>query len=108
MDKIYTIESRTGCTCCRYDNFWRGFYATENEAETRANRFRTGVEHIISSRYSKYGHHKVVEHSYEEISNNRFILDGTEVFDKAPFVRVNLEDGSIISGTEHEESLGEY
>ena len=107
MNKIYRIKCRTGCTCCRSDNHYRGLYLTKEEAEARISRFRRGVDYPVASQYSKYGQYTIEESSMEEISGDRLVVGGTLVYNKNEIVHVNLNDGSV-SKDDYLESMNEY
>lgn len=95
MDKIYKIECRTGCSCCSYENHYRGLYRTREEASARIARFRRGEDNPVASQYSKYGNYSIEEETLEKISENRIIVGGCKVYSENQIITVNLEDGSI-------------
>ena len=52
--QVFYIECRTGCTCCRDENHYRGLYATLAEAEARIARWKRGEGNPVSSQYPHY------------------------------------------------------
>jgi len=96
LNRIYVIECRTGCSCCAYENHFRGLYLSREEAQARIDRFRKGIDTPVGSQYSKYGQYTIEEKDCEEISGDRIIVGGKKVYNKYQIVTVSLEDGSLI------------
>jgi len=94
MTKAYLIECRTGCSCCSYENHYRGPYKTREDAEKRINFFKTGSYYPVASQYSKRGNYSIEEVTIEEISNNRYIVDDKIVIHDLEFINVN-DNGDI-------------
>ena len=113
MSKIFAIQCRTGCTCCRSDNHFRGLYLTREEAQARIDRFRRGIDNPVASQYSRYGQYSIEEEDCEEISGDRIIVGNKKVYFKSQIATVNLEDGSLLNwnkeqGDDYLESCNEY
>lgn len=94
-NKCYKIYCATGCSCCSYENHYRGLYKTKEEAESRINRFKSGKDYPLASQYSKYGNYTIMEYEFESISNNRIIV-ADSVYSES-FIKVNLETGELIN-----------
>ncbi len=90
MEILYFIECRTGCTCCSYDNHYRGPYKSKEDAERRIASFLAPDSKFwpVCSQYSTRGVYSVKETGFEEISDNRIIIN-EHVFSKSPFVEVD-------------------
>ncbi len=100
---VYSIRCTTGCTCCKYENHFRGLYKSIDEAKARIARFRLGVDNPLSSQYAKYGRYSIFEHDAEEISNDRLIIDD-KVFTKK-FIQINIKNGELINYAYKDETL---
>lgn len=76
----FLIFCSTGCSCCRSENYYQGFYDTLEEAiEIATYKWRNKS---IRSQYSDNGEYTIYEVAIEEISHDRIILDGQVVFKK--------------------------
>jgi len=94
MDNIFLIECRTGCSCCSYENHYRGPYKTFEDAEKRIKYFQTSDYYPIASQFARRGRYNIKTISVEKIPGERFILDSNRVIDCLNFIEVN-KDGSI-------------
>lgn len=97
---LYSIECRTGCTCCRYENHTRGLYGSFEEAERRRDKFRSMP--LLASQYSKTGMYSINSHETEKLPDGRLIIDGKRVIQAEQVISVN-EDGNI----EGDDQLGD-
>lgn len=76
--KAYTIYASTGCSCCNYENHYRGPYRTKQDAENAANSFRE--QRLLASQFSKQGNYSIDEHDGEILPDGRVII-GSRIFD---------------------------
>ncbi len=74
--KAYFIEARTGCSCCRSENFERGPYKETDKsmAEETIAQWSKGEGNPLASQYAKYGRYTLREYEAEEISGGRLII----------------------------------
>lgn len=70
--QLYSIECRTGCTCCSYENHSRGLYATMAEAERRVKNFESIP--LLASQFSKTGRYSIRFHDAEKLPDGRMIV----------------------------------
>lgn len=75
--KAYTVYASTGCTCCNYENHYRGPWRTREEAEAAAARYPE--ERLLASQYAPQGRYSVEEHGAEILPDGRIILGGGRV-----------------------------
>jgi hypothetical protein len=66
----FVISCITGCTCCAYDNHYRGFYQTREDAQLRIDYFLHGKYWPVSSQYASRGKYQIEEYEYETIGKN--------------------------------------
>ena len=97
---LYRIECRTGCTCCRDENHYRGFYPSREEALARIARFNNGLDYPVASQYARYGTYGIEAVTCEQLPDGRIIIDNERVFQPESIVSISLEDGSILQGEE--------
>jgi Ni,Fe-hydrogenase I small subunit len=71
--KVWYIEASTGCTCCRDQNFYQGFFRTKEEAEGIAKKWGTKGNNPLGSQYARYGIYKVHETEAEILPDERII-----------------------------------
>lgn len=71
--KAYTIYASTGCSCCNYENHYRGPYSSEEVAKQRADSFRS--IRLLASQYSLRGNYRIAEHDAEVLPDGRVIID---------------------------------
>ena len=66
---VYVIYCSTGCTCCAYDNHYRGFYETKEAADRRIKFFLDPNAHNnpTASQYAKRGRYGVEELILEKV-----------------------------------------
>lgn len=110
MSAVYVISCSTGCSCCSYENHYRGPYKTKEDAERRIAYYRTdGNFHPVASQYSKRGVYKVKEVDVENISEGRVILCGCYVAYPSSMEIIEVaEDGTVKdNGTELFDEIGE-
>lgn len=90
------IRCSTGCSCCNYENHYRGPYRTTEDAERRINYYKSETSKYwpLASQYARRGVYAVVNIEAEIISNNRIII-ADRVFHSIPEAINILEDGSI-------------
>lgn len=74
---VWSIECRTGCSCCSYENHTRGLYLTHEEAERRRDKFHSMP--LLASQYSKTGVYHIRGHEAEKLPDGRLIVDGKRV-----------------------------
>ena len=95
--KVYTIEARTGCSCCSDDNHYRGFYRTREDAERRIQFYLTSsgsnLYYPLGSQYAHRGRYSVQEDQIEILPDGRWIFEGSRVIDNGNFIDV-AADGS--------------
>lgn len=96
MDKLYVIYCGTGCTCCNYENHYRGFYKTRDDAQKRIDYFLdpNATHNPVGSQYARKGHYSISEVKVELISDDRMIIDYKHVFNIDKIREIN-ENGSI-------------
>ncbi len=106
--KIWLIECRTGCTCCSYDNHYRGPYKSKEDAERRIEYYRSKGSKFwpVASQYASRGSYSIEEHEVELLSGDRFIVDDNVHRNGLKLVDVK-EDGTI-SDNESEWFKGDY
>ena len=101
--KIYTIDCRTGCSCCSSENHELGYFETKLEAESRIARFLRGQDYPLASQYAQFGRYSVSEIECEKITTSkgeRYMLDDDKVIEPFEFCKIDLLTGAIISGRE--------
>ncbi len=94
--KLYLIYCSTGCTCCSYENHYRGPYKTMDDARRRIDYFNSPGSKFwpVGSKYAVRGRYEVEEVKIEVLSDGRCIVDGERVIESLNIIEVN-EDGSI-------------
>jgi hypothetical protein len=92
MVKAFIIECRTGCSCCAYENHYRGPYSSREVADAVAKRFYDNK--LLASQYARNGVYDVQEYDAEILPDGRIIIDNT-VF--ANFMDDGIEDDYIAS-----------
>jgi len=95
--KLILIKCCTGCSCCSWEDHYRGPYRSIEDAKKRIAYFRSpdNVKYWpVASQYSKRGNYLVEEIEYEEISNNRCIIFGDKVISLRKPIEL-LKDGSL-------------
>ncbi len=106
MDKLYFILARTGCSCCRNENHYRGPYIDHGSAERRIRYYKisSGVDAYwpLASQFARRGAYNVVEMSVEFISGNRAIIDNTHVVPSSALVPVIVQDDGTVARNEQE------
>lgn len=92
---IWLIHCRTGCTCCSYENHYRGPYRTKDDADRRVASFLDAKSEYwpLGSQYAPRGKYVVYPCTAEPISGGRFIVHD-RVLRELHFVDV-AEDGSV-------------
>jgi hypothetical protein len=95
--QLYSIDCRTGCSCCRGENHSRGLYATYEEAERRVAMF-TSLP-LLASQYSKTGNYMIRHHKAEELPDGRIIVGEDRVISKDKIYAVD-ENGNV-QGEDH-------
>lgn len=83
-EKLYYIECRTGCTCCRCENHLRGMFITKESAERRVELFKKMP--LLSSQYSSTGVYTIVD------------VD----------IKATLEDGTILVASKDTRNQGRW
>lgn len=73
--KSYIIRCSTGCSCCSYENHYRGPYSSRKVAEERCKVF-TSIR-LLASQYARNGNYTIEEHEAEVLPDGRIIIDGT-------------------------------
>jgi hypothetical protein len=104
--KLFRIECRTGCTCCKEDNHYRGFYETREEAQARIDRFYRGLDYPLASQYARYGSYGIEGVDVEQLPDGRIIVNNERVYAPDTIVSVSFEDGSVLRGNEITTSIG--
>lgn len=97
---LYSIDCRTGCSCCRGENHSRGLYATYEEAERRVKNFESMP--LLASQYSKTGRYAIQVHEAERLPDGRIIVGDERVINAEKICAVD-ENGNVSS----EDHLGE-
>lgn len=77
--KVWWIEATTGCSCCAYQNFNKGFYFNKDEAQAVIDRWSQGINNPLASQYAKYGRYYLGEEEAEILPDGRIIV-GDKVF----------------------------
>jgi len=73
--EVYYISASTGCSCCSYDNFDRGFYLTAEEPQAIINEWKKGIGNPLGSQYSRYGNYCLRKTEAEILPDGRIIVD---------------------------------
>jgi len=73
VQKAYTIYASTGCSCCNYENHYRGPYSSEEAAKRAVEGFRN--IRLTASQYSRNGNYRIEEHDAEVLPDGRVIID---------------------------------
>jgi hypothetical protein len=109
IDKIYVIEAHTGCSCCAYENHYRGPYRTHEDAEKRVAAYYAENSNYwpLASQYARRGHYDIRTMTVEEISGGRFILDGLTVVAGLKFINVR-DDGTVANVNDERFDALEY
>lgn len=71
--KVFYIELRTGCTCCRDENYKEGFFPDLISAVKRV-RFHTKNQTLVSQ-YAKGGLYDIYSVELEDLGNGMFAYD---------------------------------
>ena len=71
--KVFLIYAGTGCSCCNYENHYRGPYRTREEAEKRVEEFREML--LLASQFARQGHYSIEEYDAEILPDKRIIVD---------------------------------
>ena len=91
----FVVECRTGCTCCNYENHYRGPFSNREAAEAAVKTFQDYK--IIASQYAPNGSYSISEHSCELLPDGRLIV--AERFVYPEFVDGNpMADESVMDG----------
>lgn len=93
---LWLIECRTGCSCCSYENHYRGAYRSKEDAERRVASFLAEDSKYwpLASQYARRGRYVLEMKVAEPISGGRFIVDD-RVLSDIRFIKVG-EDGSVL------------
>lgn len=78
----FIIDAKTGCTCCRSENFVDGVYDTLDEA--KAAKALHLEKKSLSSQYAERGIYGIRAITYDELADGRVII-GESVLDGARF-----------------------
>jgi hypothetical protein len=73
---LFSIECRTGCSCCSGENFYMGFYRDREVPEEIVGRYRQGIGSPLGSQYAPYGVYQIYTHDAEFLPDGRFIVSG--------------------------------
>ncbi len=74
----FLIYCRTGCTCCSYENHYRGPFSTREIAEKAAAAYAD--MRLLSSQYAERGKYDIEERSLEILPDGRMIIGGDRVW----------------------------
>jgi hypothetical protein len=77
--KLWYMYCSTGCSCCANENFYQGFYKTEDEASKIKEEYKRGNGNPLASQYSKYGNYKIHETEAELLPDGRMIINNSIV-----------------------------
>lgn len=77
--KVWWIEATTGCSCCAYQNFNRGFYFNKEEPQAIIDKWSKGINNPLTSQYAEYGRYYLREGEAEVLPDGRIIM-GDKVF----------------------------
>lgn len=77
--KVWWIEATTGCSCCAYQNFNKGFYFNKEEPQAIIDKWRQGIDNPLASQYAKYGKYYLGEEEAEVLPDGRLIV-GDKIF----------------------------
>lgn len=81
--KVILIDASTGCSCCSYENHYRGPYKSIEDAERRIKYYRSPDSKYwpLASQYARRGVYRIETHTIEMLPDGRIIwLD--RVYDK--------------------------
>lgn len=84
IKKLYTIECRTGCSCCSGENYHEGFFTDLSEVIRKINDYRSGIGSPLGSQYARYGVYTLREHDAEVLPDGRVII-GDHVFPNSDY-----------------------
>ena len=78
VKKVFFMHCRTGCSCCSYENHYRGFYKTREDAKRRVRSFlaENSTYWPLASQYALRGRYYVMEEDAEILGDGRVILLG--------------------------------
>lgn len=71
--KAYMVYCSTGCSCCSYDNHWRGPYTARSIAEEKVVSFQAIP--LVASQYARRGNYHIKEHNAEVLPDGRIIIE---------------------------------
>jgi len=75
--KAYTIYCSTGCTCCSYENHYRGPFSSREKAEEAKAHYKE--IRLLASQFARQGNYHIEECEAEQLPDGRIIL-GNLVF----------------------------
>lgn len=70
--QCYVVWCTTGCSCCSYENHFRGPFSTHEAAEAAIVVFKD--KRLLASQYSKTGHYYIEPRSVEHMPDGRLII----------------------------------
>lgn len=76
---VFVIYARTGCTCCSYENHYRGVYKTREQAEARVKEFEKMP--LLASQFARQGRYSIEELKAEILPDRRIIIENNYVTD---------------------------
>ena len=68
---VYRINCRTGCTCCSYENHYRGYFETEEEAKKRVDYYLSKNSKFspLASQYAPRGIYQIQPINFLKVAN---------------------------------------
>jgi hypothetical protein len=106
MEKVkgFLIYCSTGCTCCSYENHFRGPYRTKEDAERRMQYFLSpGSKYWpVASQYARRGRYSIGEVEIEKLPDGRIIIEDS-VYPELKFIDVD-KNGYADSNEEYFDS----
>ena len=72
---VFVIHCSTGCTCCSSENHYRGFYASQADAQRRVDSFRSLDSKFwpVASQFAPHGCYTISEGTIEIVGDGRAI-----------------------------------
>ena len=73
--KAYIIYCSTGCTCCSYENHYRGPFSSREKAEEARKSYRELP--LLASQYARKGNYDISEYEAEaeQLPDGRIIVE---------------------------------
>ena len=90
---VYFVYASTGCSCCNYENHYRGPWRSRDAAEAMIARYH--ADRLLASQYARNGRYTVEERQAELLPDGRLIVENNRVL---PALLDDEDYGSQIEG----------